>query len=86
MRNLSIDFNGNYVNENNEIIQKKIPPGDYSLQVWGDLNSGGTLGVPSVEHDNIKKVYSNTGAFAALTNNGNVVVWGNTNWGALRLV
>lgn len=81
MRNLSIDFNGNYVNENNEIIQKKIPPGDYSLQVWGDKDNGGTLGVPPVTHDNIKKVYSNNGAFAALTNNGNVIVWGNPNSG-----
>lgn len=81
MRNLSVDFNGNYVDENNEIIQKKIPSGNYSLQVWGDLNNGGTLGVPPIQHDNIKKVYSNNGAFAALTNNGNVIVWGNPNSG-----
>ena len=88
LESLEKDLNGNYIDENGDIVENRIPTGKYQIQSWGNaVNSGGdsrelaALGLDV----NISMVYSNDGnsiyvygsAFAALTTGGNVVVWGN---------
>ena len=84
LESLDKDINGNYIDENEDIVENRIPPGKYKIQSWGDTNNGGdSRFISELGLDiNITMVCSTlAGAFAALTNNGNVFVWGNPSSG-----
>ncbi len=83
------DFNGNYINENGEIIEKRIPEGTYKTTSWGDeYHSAISIYdwdedeyniVPHLE--NVKKIYNTEYAYAALMADGSVYVWGDEGYG-----
>ena len=80
LESLDKDINGNYIDENKDIVENRFPSGKYKIQSWGDASNGGdSRFISELGLDiNITMVCSNLdGAFAALTNNGNVFVWGN---------
>lgn len=86
LESLEKDLNGNYIDENGDIVENRIPTGKYQIQSWGNsINGGDSTPLANLGLDvNITMVCSNYGyssvyygsSFAALTTNGNVIVWG----------
>ncbi len=87
------DFNGNYINENGEIVEKRIPVGKFTTTSWGEEYHSAIFlynwdtddydYVPNLE--NVSKIYSTEYAYAALMNDGSVFVWGDEEYGGSSL-
>jgi len=58
---------------------RSFAPGN--IVAWGSSLEGGVISNDLSNMTNIIDVYSTTLAFAALTNQGQVITWGNTNYG-----
>jgi len=87
LESLEKDLNGNYIDENGDIVENRIPTGKYQIQSWGNaVNSGGDsrplaalgldVNITMVCSNNGNSLVHNGSSFAALTTEGNVVVWG----------
>ena len=79
LESLDKDINGNYIDENGDIVENRIPTGKYQIQSWGNSAGGGdSIPIATLGLDvNITMVCSTfSSSFAALTTNGNVIVWG----------
>lgn len=79
---LHVDINNNPLTRQYDSSGYNISTYTGKIVTWGDITSGGDMSsVSSVLQSNIKTVYSNYGAFAALTTSGSIITWGDSAYG-----